>query len=84
MHWDLWIDYHRRDGQGLPHASVKDVEGGLVLVPGMFILVGNEEADQAVAEVVSIDERGIVLVRVLPGTVDENRARLRPGYASAS
>ena len=81
---DLWIDYHRRDGVGLTHASVKDVEGGLVLSPGMFLVVGNEEADPAVAEVVSIDDRGIVLVRVLPGTVDENRFRLRPGYASAS
>jgi hypothetical protein len=28
----------------------------------MFITVGNEEADPAVAEVVSIDERSILLV----------------------
>lgn len=84
MRWDLWIDYHRRDGAGLTHASSNDVEGSLVLVPGMFVVVGNEEADPAVAEVVSIDERGIVLVRVLPGTVEENSLRLRPGYASAS
>jgi hypothetical protein len=84
MSWDLWIDYHRRDGAGLTHASVKDVESGIVLTPGMFVVVGNEEADPAVAEVVSIDEHGIVLVRVLPGTLDENSSRLRPGYASAS
>ena len=84
MCWDLWIDYHRRDGEGLTHASVKDVEGGLALSPGMFLVVGNEEADPAVAEVVSIDERGIVLVRVLPGTVEENSARLRLGELSGS
>ena len=84
MLWDLWIDYHRRDGAGLTHASVKDVESDIVLVQGMFIIVGNEEADPAVAEVVSIDERGIVLVRVLPGTLEENTPRLRPGFASAS
>ena len=84
MRWDLWIDYHRRDGGGLTHASLKDVEGSLVFVPGMFVVVGNEEADPAVAEIVSIDEWGIVLVRVLPGSVEENRTRLRPGFASAS
>ncbi len=60
------------------------IEGGLALVPGMFIVVGNEDADPAVAEVVSIDERGIVLVKVLPGTLEENSFRLRPGYAPAS
>lgn len=84
MRWDLWIDYHRRDGAGLTHASTKDVEGDVALTPGMFVVVGNEEADSAVAEVVSIDDRGIVLVRVLPGTVDDNRSHLRPGLASAS
>lgn len=84
MRWDLWLDYHRRDGAGLTHASVKDVESDIVLVQGMVIIVGNEEADPAVAEVVSIDERGIVLVRVLPGTLEENTSRLRPGFASAS
>ena len=84
MHWDLWIDYHRRDDAGLTHASLQDVGTGLVLGQGSFIVVGNEEADPAVAEVVSIDERGIVLVRVLPGSVEENSLRLRPGYLPAS
>ena len=58
---------------GLTHASVKDLSHGVSIVVGQLISVGNEEADPAEAEVVSIDERGIVLVRVLPGTLEHNR-----------
>lgn len=65
--WDLWVDYHRHDGDGLTHTSTKDLESGVELVVGRYVVVGNEEADPAVAEVVSIDDEGIVLVRVLPG-----------------
>ena len=82
--WDLWIDYHRRDGDGLTHASVKDLSDGVSIALGDLISGGNEEADPAVAEVVSIDERGIVLVRVLPGTFERNRYRLPVGGTSAS
>ena len=70
--WDLWVDYHRTDGDRLTHANVRDVESGIVLRVGDYVVVGNEEADPAVAEVVSIDARGIVLVRVLPGPAEEH------------
>lgn len=84
MSWDLWVDYHRRDGDGLTHASVKDLSDGVSIAVGQLVTVGNEEADPAVAEVVSIDGRGIVLVRVLPGTLEHNRFRLPLGGTSAS
>jgi hypothetical protein len=70
--WDLWIDYHRRDADGLTHASIKDVETGIDLVPGLFIVVGNEDADPAVAEVVTVEENGVVLVRVLDGAAEDH------------
>ncbi|MGH9188976.1 MAG: hypothetical protein ACRD0Q_02915 [Acidimicrobiales bacterium] len=76
MDWDLWVDYHRHDAAGLTHASTRDTE--IELVAGEYIVVGNEEADPAVAEVVSIDERGVVLVRVLPGPADEHIGLVRP------
>ena len=82
--WDLWVDYRRRDGDGLTHASVKDHSDGMSIAVGQRISVGNEEADPAVAEVVSIDGRGIVLVRVPPGTLEHNRSRLPLGRTSAS
>jgi hypothetical protein len=70
--WDLWVDYHRTDGDRLTHTNLRDVESGIVLGVGDYVVVGNEEADPAVAEVVSIDARGIVLVRVRPGPADEH------------
>jgi hypothetical protein len=76
MGWDLWIDYHRRDGDGFTHASSKDLVAGVDVTVGTVLTVGNEDADPAVAEVVSIDDRGVMLVRVLPGSFESNRHRL--------
>ena len=72
MKWDLWVDYHRTDGDRLTHTNLRNVEPGIVLSVGDHDVVGNEEADPAVAEVVSIDARGIALVRVLPGPAEEH------------
>jgi hypothetical protein len=70
--WDLWVDYQRTDGDGLTHTRAEELERALDLRPGMFLIVGNEEADPAVAEVVAVEPDGLVLVRVLPGPADEN------------
>lgn len=72
MDWDLWVDYHVRDEDGLTHTNRRGAKPGVVLEPGVHVVVGNEEADPAVAEVVSVDEDGIVLVRVLPGPADDH------------
>jgi hypothetical protein len=40
------------------------------------VLVGAEDADLAVAEVVEVDERSVVMVRVLPGPADDHRQLL--------
>ncbi len=71
--WDLWIDYHRRDGDGLTHGNVRNARPGVAIKPGRHVVVGNDEADPAVAEVVQLDDDGVVLVRVLPGSLDDNR-----------
>jgi hypothetical protein len=79
--WDLWIDYHRRDGDGLTHGNVRNAGLGVTLTEGAYIVVGNDEADPAVGEVVQVDDDGVVLVRVLPGTVDDNRTKLAVVHA---
>jgi hypothetical protein len=76
MAWDLWVDYHRRDSDGLTHGNLRNVRSEFGLTSGQYVVVGNDEADPAVAEVVRIEDNGIVLVRVLPGSVDDNRAEL--------
>lgn len=77
MRWDLWVDFMRTDGEGLTHASTRNVRRGVVLNVGDHVVVGNEEADAAVARVVSIGDDGIVLVAVLPGPVDAYESILR-------
>ena len=72
MEWQLWVDYHRTDGDGLTHTSVKGVSPGVDLHMGAFVVVGNEESDLAVAEVVDVDPSGVVLVRVLPGPAEDH------------
>ena len=44
---------------------------GVELSAGRFVIVGNEDADPAVAEIVRVEGRGVLLVRVLPGSVGD-------------
>jgi hypothetical protein len=79
--WDLWVDFHRVDAAGLTHARVADAAPGVELEAGMFVAVGDEDADPAVAEVVQVKSDGIVLLRVLPGHADAHRHLLHPQTA---
>ena len=74
--WDLWIDYSTREPSGLTPASMRWATPGAVIDVGRFVVVGAEDAELAVAEVVQITERGVALVRVLPGPADDHRHRL--------
>jgi hypothetical protein len=76
--WDLWLDYHRRDPDGLNHGNVRNARPGLRLHPTQRIVVGNDDAEPALAEVARVDDSGVVLVRVLPGSVDEHFSRCLP------
>ena len=68
--WDLWVDFHRVDADGLTHASLKDATQGAVIKAGRYVVVGDEDADPAVAEVVEVRPNGVVLLRVLPDHAD--------------
>lgn len=72
MKWDLWVDYMSADEQGLIHTNARYSEPGVVLEPGTYLVVGDEDADLAVAEVVTVRDEGTVLVRVLPGPLEEH------------
>ena len=84
MNWDLWIDFQRADDEGLTRGNVRNLREGVSLKVGDVIVVGNEDAEPGVGEVVELGDRGLVLVKVFPGSVDDNRFRLPSGLASAS
>ena len=83
MTWDLWVDFHIVDNDGLTCASTRDARPGVDLHPGGYVVVGNEDADAAVAQVVSIGESGLVLLRVLPGQAEAHLALLEPRPSQA-
>ena len=74
--WQLWVDFHRVDRDGLTHAHVDDLAEGVTPSPGAYLIVGDDDADPAVAEVVSIESDGVILLRVLPGHADVHRSLL--------
>jgi hypothetical protein len=80
--WDLWIDYGAREPNGLTPTLLRYASAGADIRVGRYVLVGAEDADLAVAEVVEIDDRGVVMVRVLPGPADDHRHLLGSRAAS--
>ena len=84
MSWDLWIDFQRADDEGLTRGNVRNLHDGVILRVGDVIVVGNEDAEPGVAEVVELGDRGFVLMKVFPGSVEDNRFRLSRGLSSAS
>ena len=76
--WDLWVDFHRVDAAGLTHANVRHASAGVRFEEGQFIVVGDDDADPAVAQVIELGREGVVLLRVLPGHADLHRQLLQP------
>lgn len=72
MRWDLWVDYHRTDERGLTHTNTRNAAPGVSLEAGTHVVVGNEEADPAVARIVEVAADGTVLIDVLPGPADRH------------
>lgn len=74
--WDLRVDFHRVDAEGLTHTHADDLSAGIEPHAGDYLVVGDEDADPAVAQVVSVAADGVILVRVLPGHADLHRVLL--------
>lgn len=74
--FDLWVDFQRMQDDGRLLARARNARSGLTLVAGSYIVVGSEDAEPAVAQVLTVTAEGSVELRVLPGTVAENRSLL--------
>ncbi len=79
MTWDLWIDYQARQPDGLTPTLARFSRPGVLIEPGRYVVVGAEDAEPAVAEIVEVRGDGAVLVRVLPGPVSEHLDMVQPG-----
>lgn len=83
MELGLWVDYQRIDADGLTHTHLRNAVGGATVRPGGHVVVGNEDADPAVALVVSVEPNGVVLLRILPGPA-EAHALIQPRPSTTS
>jgi hypothetical protein len=69
MNWDLWIDFHRIDEHGLTLGSQRNARSGFKIREGDYIIVGEEDAGDAVARVMKYEAKtGIVRLKVFPGS----------------
>ena len=78
--YDLWVDFTRMLNDGRVRTNLRHARPGFVPVAGQHAIVGCEDADPAVAMILSVNGAAAIEVQVLPGTVEDNRGLLtRPG-----
>lgn len=71
---DFTVDFTNVDSDGLTHASMRDAVRPDRVVVGAHLVVGDDDADPAVARVVDVNpDSGIVLLNVLPGHAEEHQ-----------
>lgn len=71
--YDIAVDFMDMTNDGRLWTRLTDVRTGFVPVAGHYAIVGCEDAEPAVAQIISVDiERGITL-QVLEGSVEEHR-----------
>ena len=71
---DLEVDFmDTRDGRRLPCRAVGRLPPGFVPVAGHYLTVGCEDAEPAVARVLSVNADGDIELEVLPGEVGSHR-----------
>ena len=71
--YDLGLDFMDRTDDGRLWTRIEDARADLQPVAGAHFLVGDDEADPAVARVVSVDTDGSIELEVLPGSVDSHQ-----------
>jgi hypothetical protein len=57
---------------------IEDSKPGFVPVAGHYVVVGCEDADTAVARILSVDIEGNIELEVLPGTAESHRDLVVP------
>lgn len=77
MTYDVWIDYQAQRADGLTPVLAKHARPGVSLRTGEYLIVGAEDAESAVAEVVEVRENGIALLRVLTGPAEDHLSLVR-------
>lgn len=73
---ELWVDDHQEYEPGVIHAHLRHARVPLDPRPGDYVVVGDDEIEPALAEVLSRSEIGELRLRMLPGPA-KNRPELQ-------
>jgi hypothetical protein len=79
---DLRIDLQTEDDTGLPWTYIDQASNRSRIVPGRYIVAGAGTA-VAVAQVIDVDDDGLVHIRPVRGSVEANRHLLDAQPSSA-
>ena len=75
---DLVVDFMDMTDDRRLITRVADARVGYQPIVGSYAVVGDADADPKVARILTIDERGIIDLEVLPGSVEAHRDLLAP------
>jgi hypothetical protein len=75
--WQMWVDF-ARVYSGLTYGHVDDAAPGIKISAGRYLIVGDEDADPAVAQVIEVKDDGTGLLRVLPGHAEQHATLVGP------
>lgn len=71
--FDIWVDFMDMRDDGRLWAFTDDAKSGFIPIAGSHVIVGCEDADPAVAKILSVDADGTIELLVLPGSIDAQR-----------
>lgn len=69
---ELWVDDHQEYEPGVIHAHLRHARVPIDPRPGDFLVVGDDEIEPALAEVLSRSESGALRLRMLPGSASSH------------
>jgi hypothetical protein len=71
--YDIAVDFMDMTNDGRLWTRMTDVRPGFVPIAGQYAVVGHDDADPAVAQIISVDIEGGIHLQVLDGSVEEHR-----------
>lgn len=71
--YDMDVDLMDMVDGGRLWAGIEDAKAGFVPIAGRYVTVGCDDAEPAVAKVLSVNADGGIELQVLPGDVESHR-----------
>ena len=78
MNYDLSVDFMDMTNDRRLWTRLADARPGFVAVAGRYVVVGSDDADNAVAQILSVDISGRIELEILRGPAEAHSSLLAP------